>query len=163
VLTGAALFYRVLLCMLLHLDNDVESKRECKSDNEAKKSCKFMTPDEKIKITDKLRGGMCAVAVGLTLLWYFILMLNFPMILMILLSLFRNKYHYSIFMFFSCLFTLASHDRVPVSPLIPHDIKFVQRGFTERAAFEEPPTLPPPQRLDGSLPYELLTVSLNKS
>jgi hypothetical protein len=35
------------------------------------------------------------------------------------------------------LFTLTFHGRVPVSPLIPYNIKFVQRGFTERAAFEE--------------------------
>jgi hypothetical protein len=35
------------------------------------------------------------------------------------------------------LFTLTFHSRVPVSPLIPFNIKFIQRGFTERAAFEE--------------------------
>jgi hypothetical protein len=45
----------------------MESKRKCNSDNEAKKSCKVMTLDEKIKILDKLRGGMSATAVGLTL------------------------------------------------------------------------------------------------
>jgi hypothetical protein len=28
---------------------------------------------------------------------------------------------------------------VPVSPLIPYNIKFVQRGFTKRAAFKERP------------------------
>lgn len=27
--------------------------------------------------------------------------------------------------------------RVPVSPLIPQNIRFAQRGFTDRAAFEE--------------------------
>jgi hypothetical protein len=62
-------------------------------------------------------------------------MLNFPAILFILLSLFINKYHNSIFMI--SLFTLLFHGRVPVSPLIPYNIKFVQRGFTERAVFEE--------------------------
>jgi hypothetical protein len=39
------------------------SKRKCKSDNGAKKSCKVMTLDDKIKILDKLRGGMSAAAV----------------------------------------------------------------------------------------------------
>jgi hypothetical protein len=43
----------------------MESKRKCKSDNEVKETCKVMTLDEKIKILDKLRGGMCAAAVGL--------------------------------------------------------------------------------------------------
>jgi hypothetical protein len=36
-----------------------------------------------------------------------------------------------------CLFTLTFHGRVPVSPLIPYSTKFIQRGFTERAGFEE--------------------------
>jgi hypothetical protein len=36
-------------------------------DNEAKKICKVMTIDDKIKIVDKLRGGLCAAAVGLTI------------------------------------------------------------------------------------------------
>jgi hypothetical protein len=44
----------------------MESKRKCKNDNEANKSCKVMTLDEKIKIPDKLRGGLSAAAVGLT-------------------------------------------------------------------------------------------------
>jgi hypothetical protein len=44
----------------------MESKRKCKSDNEAKKTCKVMTPDDKIRILGKLRGGVCAVAVGMT-------------------------------------------------------------------------------------------------
>jgi hypothetical protein len=52
--------------MILSLDSITESKRKCKSDNEAKKSCKVMTLDGKIKILDKLRGGMRAAAVGLT-------------------------------------------------------------------------------------------------
>jgi phage gp16-like protein len=43
----------------------MESKHEYKSDNEAKISCKVMTLDEKIKILDKLRGGMSVAAVGL--------------------------------------------------------------------------------------------------
>jgi hypothetical protein len=38
-----------------------------------------------------------------------------------------------ILMFFSFTF----HGRVSVTPLIPCNIKFVQRGFIERAAFEE--------------------------
>jgi hypothetical protein len=63
-------------------------------------------------------------------------MQNFPMILVIYHSLFINKYHYSIFIFF-CLFTLTFHCRFPVSPLFPYNIEFVQRGFTERVAFEE--------------------------
>jgi hypothetical protein len=52
--------------MILPLDSITESKRKCKSDNEVKKSCKVMTLDEKIKILDKLRGGMSTAAVGLT-------------------------------------------------------------------------------------------------
>jgi hypothetical protein len=49
------------------------SKRRCKSYKEAKKSCEVVTPDDKIKILCKLRGGVCAVAVGLTLRWCFVL------------------------------------------------------------------------------------------
>jgi hypothetical protein len=41
----------------------MESKRKCKNDNGAKKSCKVMTLDEKIKILDRLGGGMSAAAV----------------------------------------------------------------------------------------------------
>jgi hypothetical protein len=52
--------------MILSLDSTVESKRKYKSDNEAKKSCKVMTLDEKLKILDKLRGGTSAAAVGRT-------------------------------------------------------------------------------------------------
>jgi hypothetical protein len=99
------------------------------------------TSNEKIKIPGKLRGGMCAVAVGLTLRWYFTLKYNFPLIFysnayfsddtLIRHNLFTNKYHYSIF-----LFTLTFHSRVPVSPLNKYTTKFVQRGFTERATFE---------------------------
>jgi hypothetical protein len=44
----------------------MESTRKYKSDNEAKKSCKVMKLDDKIKILGKLRGGMSAVALGLT-------------------------------------------------------------------------------------------------
>jgi hypothetical protein len=44
----------------------MESKCKCKSSNEVKTSRKFMTLDEKIKIPDKLRGGVSAAAVGLT-------------------------------------------------------------------------------------------------
>jgi hypothetical protein len=53
--------------MMLPLDSIMELKRKCEGDNEAEKSLKVMTPDEKIKILDKLRGGMRAAAVGLTL------------------------------------------------------------------------------------------------
>jgi hypothetical protein len=52
--------------MMLPLDSIMELKRKCVSENEAKKSCKVMTLDEKIKILDTLRGGMSAAAVGLT-------------------------------------------------------------------------------------------------
>jgi hypothetical protein len=40
------------------------------------------------------------------------------------------------FMIF-CYFTLTFHGRVPVSPLFPYNTNFVQRRFTERAAFEK--------------------------
>jgi hypothetical protein len=66
VVTCVVLFSRILLFIILFLDSITESKRKCKSDNEAKKSCKVMTPDEKIKILDMLRGGMSAAAVGPT-------------------------------------------------------------------------------------------------
>jgi hypothetical protein len=52
--------------MILPSDSITEPKRKCKSDNEAKKSCKVIIIDEKIKILDKLRRGMSAAAVGLT-------------------------------------------------------------------------------------------------
>jgi hypothetical protein len=52
--------------MMLPLDSIMESKRKYKGGNEAKKSCKVIILDEKIKILDKLRGGMSAAAVGLT-------------------------------------------------------------------------------------------------
>jgi hypothetical protein len=57
--------------MILPLDSIMESKCKHKSDNEANKSFKVMTPDEKIKILDKLCSGMSAAAVGLTLIFYF--------------------------------------------------------------------------------------------
>jgi hypothetical protein len=57
---------RILLFVMLPLDGIMESKRKCKSDSEAEKNCKVMTLDEKIKILDKLRGGMSTAAVGLT-------------------------------------------------------------------------------------------------
>jgi hypothetical protein len=44
----------------------MESKCKYKSDSEAKKSCEVITLDQKIKILDKLRGGMSAAAVGPT-------------------------------------------------------------------------------------------------
>jgi hypothetical protein len=43
-----------------------ESNRKSKSDNEAKKCCRVVTLDEKIRIVDKLRGGMTASAADLT-------------------------------------------------------------------------------------------------
>jgi hypothetical protein len=66
MVTCVVLFSRILLFMILPLDSIMESKRKSKSDNEVKKSCKVMTLDEKIKILDKLRGGMSAAEVGLT-------------------------------------------------------------------------------------------------
>jgi hypothetical protein len=66
--------------MVLPLDSVTGSKRKCKSDKEAKKGCKDVTPDNKIKILDKPRGGVCAVAVGLTSRC-FVLMLGFPVAL----------------------------------------------------------------------------------
>jgi hypothetical protein len=66
MVTCVVLFSRILLFMILPLNSTMETKRKCKSDNEVKKSCKVMTLDEKIKILDKLRGGMSAAAVGLT-------------------------------------------------------------------------------------------------
>jgi hypothetical protein len=66
--------------MLLPTDSVVETKRKRENDNKTRKSCKVMILDEKIKIIDKLRGGMCAVAVGPTLSWSFTLMSNFPLI-----------------------------------------------------------------------------------
>jgi hypothetical protein len=62
-------------------------------------------------------------------------MLNFSMII-ILPSIFINKYHYSICMIF-CLFTLTLQGFVPMSPLIPYKVKSIQLGFIECAAFEE--------------------------
>jgi hypothetical protein len=44
----------------------MESKRKCKSDIEAKKNCEVMTLAKKIKILDRLRGSIHAVAVDLT-------------------------------------------------------------------------------------------------
>jgi hypothetical protein len=35
------------------------------------------------------------------------------------------------------LFTVTLHSCIPIPQLIPHTIKFVHRGFTERATFEE--------------------------
>jgi hypothetical protein len=56
VLTCGVLFSDILMFMILPLDSIMESKRKCKSDNEAKISCEVMTPDEKINILDN-----CAV------------------------------------------------------------------------------------------------------
>jgi hypothetical protein len=44
----------------------MESKCKCKSDMVAKKIFKVMTLDDEINILDKLRGGVCAVAAGMT-------------------------------------------------------------------------------------------------
>jgi hypothetical protein len=52
---------------MCHIVFDIALEHECKNDNEAKKNSKVMTLDEKIKIPGKLRGGMSAAAVGLTL------------------------------------------------------------------------------------------------
>jgi hypothetical protein len=45
----------------------MESTRKCKSGNEAKKTCKVMTLDDKIRILGKLHGGVCSVAAGMAL------------------------------------------------------------------------------------------------
>jgi hypothetical protein len=58
--------FPVLLFMILPFHNIMETKRKCKSSNEAKKSWKVMTLDEKIKFLGKLRSGMSAAAVGVT-------------------------------------------------------------------------------------------------
>jgi hypothetical protein len=63
MLTCVVLFSRILLFVVLPLDSIMESKRKCKSDNTAKKSCKVITLDDKIKFLGKLRGGMSAAAV----------------------------------------------------------------------------------------------------
>jgi hypothetical protein len=69
-----------------------------------------MTVDKKHKDSDQLSRDMSATASGLTFLWYFIsmsnfplifyLMLNFPMIFVILHSLLLYKHHSSTFMIF---------------------------------------------------------------
>jgi hypothetical protein len=140
------LFYRPVLFTTLLLDSIVVSKHKCKNDSESKKSCKFINLYDETNIRGKLRGGMCAVAVGLTLRWSFILTSNFPFIFyfnaffqchhIILHCLFTNKNHSNTFMIF-CLFILTFHGRVPVSLLTPHNIKFVHRGFTESVASVE--------------------------
>jgi hypothetical protein len=58
----------------------MEPKRKRKAENEAEESCKVMILDEKIKILDKLRGGMSPAAVGLTFRWYVILKSKFLLI-----------------------------------------------------------------------------------
>jgi hypothetical protein len=52
--------------MVLPLDSIMKLKRKCRRDNEAKESCKIMTLDEKVKILDKLHGGMGAAESCLT-------------------------------------------------------------------------------------------------
>jgi hypothetical protein len=52
--------------MILSLYGITKSKRKYKSHNEANKSGKVVNLNEKIKILDKLRGGMSAEAVGIT-------------------------------------------------------------------------------------------------
>lgn len=36
-----------------------------------------------------------------------------------------------------CLFAITFYGRLHASPLIPQNAEFIQRGFTENAAFEE--------------------------
>jgi hypothetical protein len=55
-----------ILFVILPLDSIKKSKLKYKGDKEAEKNCKDMTLDEKIEITDKLRGDMSAAAVCLT-------------------------------------------------------------------------------------------------
>jgi hypothetical protein len=58
----------------------MESKRKCKSDNEAKESCKVMTLDEKVKIPDKLRGSMSSCP-KIPLIFYFKVKLSIDILL----------------------------------------------------------------------------------
>jgi hypothetical protein len=67
--------------MIFPLDSNLESRRKSKSDNEAKKSCKVMTTDEKLKILCKVRGGACADEANLAFRCYYILKSNLPTIL----------------------------------------------------------------------------------
>jgi hypothetical protein len=46
-----------------------------------------------------------------------------------------------------CLFTLTFHSRVRISPSVPNDIKFVQRGFTKLLT----DVYPPSPALDGGV------------
>jgi len=62
----------------------MESKLKCKCYNEAKKGCKVMALDDKIKILDKSRGGMRAAAVDLTFSSQFTLKPNIPSIFYLL-------------------------------------------------------------------------------
>jgi hypothetical protein len=64
------------------------------SDNEAKKICEVMTLGEKIKMLGKLRGDVCAEAVGLTLRWYFILKFIFSLILFCITQFVNVSLHY---------------------------------------------------------------------
>jgi hypothetical protein len=52
--------------MILPLDSVMDSKRKCKTDNEAKNSWKVVILDEKIKILDTLRGDTTTAAVYVT-------------------------------------------------------------------------------------------------
>jgi hypothetical protein len=101
-----------------------------------------MTLDEKIKIKDKLRSGMTAAAVGLTshwlhfkanFRWHITLMPNNLTILYYITQSFHKKYRCSIFIIF--IYFLFPRG-LPVSPLVTHNINFVQRGFNEHAACE---------------------------
>jgi hypothetical protein len=51
--------------MILPLDNTIELKHKCKSDNERKHNYKVGTLYKKIKIVHNVRGSMSAAAVGL--------------------------------------------------------------------------------------------------
>jgi hypothetical protein len=84
VLWALPLFPSVeFLCHILLFISVMEPKCKSKSDNEAKKSCEVVILDHKIRILCKLRCCMCAVAVGLTLRWCFVLMSNFPVYILL--------------------------------------------------------------------------------
>jgi hypothetical protein len=71
----------------------------------------------------KVKLSVYILLLCLTFRWHFI----------ILHSLVISEYHYSVF-----TIILTFHGRVPISLLITRIIKFVQRGFTERDALEQP-------------------------
>jgi hypothetical protein len=93
-----------------------------------------MKKKEKINILYVLRGGTSAETITVIFRWYFTLMLNFPMIPFCTycpVCLYINAS--TVYLWY--LFTL--NFRLPLSPLIPSNIKFVRLWFIQRAIFEE--------------------------